>query len=88
MGEIKFSNHAILKLQVLKEHGITVHEDFVREVINSPDKVEKGYRERLVAQKGLDEKHVLRVVYENKTDHIVIVTMYPGRRERYEKNKI
>lgn len=88
MIEIKFSDHAILKLQLLKEHGITVHKDMVRETIISPDNVEKGYRERLVAQKGLDEKHVLRVVYENKIDHFLIITMYPGRRERYEKNKI
>ena len=86
MKKIKFSNHGILKIQLLKDHGIQVHESFIREMIKSPGKVEKGYRGRLVAQKGLDERHVLRVVYEDKPAYIAIITMYPGRRERYEKD--
>ena len=86
MKEIKFSNHAILKIQLLKKHGITILEEYVKEVIKSPDKIEQGYKKRLVAQKGLDEKHILRVIYEDKPDQIVVVTMYPGRRDRYEKD--
>ena len=48
--------------------------------------MEKGYKGRMVAQKRLDERHVLRVVYEDKPEHILIITLYPGRRERYEKD--
>jgi len=29
-------------------------------------------------------EHVLRVVYEEKDNEIVVVTFYPARRERYE----
>jgi len=42
--------------------------------------------ERHIAQKGFDETHVLRVVYEVFRDKEYIVTVYPGRRSRYEKD--
>ncbi len=45
-----------------------------------------GYKERLTAQKGFDNTHVLRVVYESKPEKIYVVTVYPGRRSRYEKD--
>lgn len=82
--KIELSNHAVLKIEVLRRHGITIDEDFINKVITSPDKIDIGYKERLVAQKELDKDHVLRVVYENKPDRILVVTMYPGRKERYE----
>ena len=51
-----------------------------------PDNIEKGYKGRLIAQKELDEDHVLRVVYEKEADKIIIITLYPGRKKRYEKD--
>ena len=85
--DIKFSGHALLKIQILKDHGFQVDEELVRNVVNNPDKIEEGYKAgRLVAQKGIDKDHVIRVVYEERTDYVLIITMYPGRRKRYEKN--
>ncbi len=51
MKEIKFSNHANVKLLILKKHGIIINEDFVKEVIIFSNKVEKGWhnKERMVA---------------------------------------
>jgi len=84
---IIFSGHALLKMQILREHGFRVDEEFIRNVVKDPDKIEKGHKAaRLVAQKGIDKDHVIRVVYEERTDHLLIITMYPGRRKRYEKN--
>jgi len=40
----------------------------------------------LIAQKKIDENHVLRVVYEKNNDNILIITIYPGRSERYDKS--
>ena len=51
-----------------------------------PQKLEQGYGGRAIAQKGLDHDHVLRVVYEEHPDELVIITFYPGRRERYDKD--
>jgi len=66
--------------------NIAVDKDFIKNAIIYPDKTGYGYKGRLVAQKRLDDDHVLRVVYEEYTDHILVVTLYPGRRERYEKD--
>jgi len=48
--------------------------------------IDAGYKNRLIAQKGFDETHVLRVVYESVEEKFVVITVYPGRRSRYEKN--
>ena len=40
----------------------------------------------MVAQRGITETHVLRVVYEESEDELVVVTFYPGRKDRYEGN--
>lgn len=53
-----------MKIDILKTHEIYIEKDFVEEVIFSPDKVEQGYKDRLIAQKKLDKERVLRVVYE------------------------
>ena len=46
----------------------------------------KGYKERLVAQKGFDKTRFFRVVYEALPEKLYVVTIYPGRRSRYEKD--
>ncbi|MDP2967769.1 MAG: DUF4258 domain-containing protein [Deltaproteobacteria bacterium] len=58
----------------------------VENVVRTPDRIDKGYKERLIAQKGFDDTHVLRVIYETLPDKIYVVTLYPGRRSRYEKD--
>jgi len=73
-------------MEILKTHGLEIGEDMVKEAITSPDKIDKGYLGRQIAQKKLDENHVLRVVYEDRPDEILVITLYPGRRKRYEKD--
>jgi uncharacterized DUF497 family protein len=65
---------------------IFVDEKLITKIITKPDRIEKGYKNRLVAQGVLDDKHVLRIVYEESNDEIKIITIYPGRRSRYEKD--
>lgn len=84
----RFSQHARLKFRVLAEHGIDLQEELVLGIVRNPDAVFDGYGGRTVAQGPLDERRVLRVVYEERENDIVIVTFYPGRRERYEKSQI
>ena len=81
---IRFTSHAKDKFLILERHGFYVSEDMVKDVVLNPDKVEKGKKGRMVAQKVIDDEHVLRVVYEIENDEILIVTFYPGRRKRYE----
>ncbi len=84
--EIRFSNHALLKFKVLEAHGIIINEEFVKNTILYPDRIEKGYKGRIIAQKQLDNEHVIRVIYEEFPDCIIVITFYPGRRDRYEKD--
>lgn len=84
--EIEFSLHSLLKIELLKSHGIDVSKEAVEDIIKNPDRIDVGYKERLIAQKGFDDTRVLRVVYELLPEKIYVVTVYPGRRSRYEKD--
>ncbi|MEW6110478.1 MAG: DUF4258 domain-containing protein [Nitrospirota bacterium] len=83
---IEFSLHSLLKMEILKSHGLNVSKEIVENIVRNPDRIDTGYKDRLVAQKGFDETRVLRVVYETLLENIYIVTVYPGRRSRYEKD--
>jgi hypothetical protein len=86
MKEIIFSKHALLKIEILRAHGIIIDQEFVRKALTHPNKIERGYKGRFIAQKKLDDDHVLRTVYEENDEHILVITLYPGRSERYEKD--
>lgn len=84
--DIEFSPHSLLKIELLRSHGIKVSKEIVEDIIRNPDKIDVGYKERLIAQKDFDDTHVLRVVYESKPGKIYVVIVYPGRMSRYEKD--
>jgi hypothetical protein len=83
---MEFSPHSLLKIEMLRSHGMDVSKEIVENVVRTPDRIDKGYKERIIAQKGFDDTHVLRVIYETLPDKIYVVTLYPGRRSRYEKD--
>lgn len=86
MKEIRFSDHAILKMEVLAGHNLSIDPDFAIATVRSPDKIEVKEENKAIAQKRIDENLVLRVVYREFTAFILIITLYPGRRSRYEKD--
>ena len=86
LKELRFSDHALFKLDLLSQRGIVIHQDFVVDTIQSPDRQELGEGEKITAQKNLDNNLVLRVVYREYEAFILVITVYPGRRSRYEKN--
>ena len=61
--DIEFNPHSLLKIEILKSHGINVSKEIVEDVIRNPDRIDVGYKQRSIAQKGFDEIHVLRVVH-------------------------
>ncbi len=82
---IQFSLHSLSKIEILKNHGINISKKIIENIIEFPDKIETGYNGRFVAQKTIDDDHVMRVVYETKEVGIsIVVTVYPGKRSRYE----
>lgn len=88
MKPLIWSEHARWKLQLLSAHGLNVDPKAVEEIVKNPERVESGYKERFIAQGGLDSTRVLRVVYEETATSLTIVTVYPGNRQRYEKTSL
>ena len=82
--KVKLSDHVYDKLEILKERGFPIIENQVIDCLTNPDTILDGYRGRKIAQKNIDEKHLLRVVFEMKGDCLRAITVYPARRERYE----
>lgn len=80
--KIKFTLHANQKLTRLAKIGIT--KEKVVKTVNNPKKVVNGYFGRKIAQSYLTNDLILRVVYEQTEKEILIITIYPGKRRRYE----
>lgn len=79
---ISFTLHAEEKLLRLAKIGIT--REKVLEAIRAPEKIFKGYYGRKIAQNLFSSDLVLRVVFEETEDEIIVITIYPGEGRRYE----
>ncbi len=81
---IIYSNHVITMIEILRRHGIYVDKNLIEDIVRDSEKPVQGYKNRLIAQKKINETHVMRVVYEELNNIIEIVTVYPGRINRYD----
>jgi hypothetical protein len=54
MKKIRFSLHAEVSFGVLREHGISLSRSQVRQTVRCPEKIEREYAGRVVAQSSLD----------------------------------
>ncbi len=79
-----FTKHAQHKLRKVKQAGFSVSENKVEQTIINPIKVENREDGTYIATTLLDKTHVLRVVYRQENDIIIVITFYPGRRKVYE----
>jgi len=84
MNSIRYTHHARDKFEVLRRHGFEVTPGQVEDTVLNPQDVIPQRGDRYIAQKGITEQHVLRVVYRQEGETRVVITFYPGRRERYE----
>jgi hypothetical protein len=69
MKPVIFTRHAIDRLR-----GRGISEEIVKEVLTDPDRIDLG-DERPVAQKLVNGK-LIRVIYEEERDAIVVVSAY------------
>lgn len=81
---IVFTSHAMVKLQVLRRHGFKIEKEMVVDAIRHPSKVIRGRKDRFIAQRVYNQRHLIRVVYEVRDSKVMVVTLYPVKRERYE----
>jgi hypothetical protein len=79
---VNLSPHAKEKLERLALNGI--NEKNALNAIRKPESVTLGYFGRKIAQLTLTEELLLRVIYEETDNNILVVTLYPAKRRRYE----
>jgi hypothetical protein len=79
---IIFSPHAREKLKRLTK--IKISEEKIIQTIQNPENVTSGYSGRKIAQSSLMDELLLRVVYEEMDNNILVITVYPAKRRRYE----
>ncbi|MBI4277526.1 MAG: DUF4258 domain-containing protein [Armatimonadetes bacterium] len=86
MAGIRYTRHAHNKFEILRRLGFQVTPEQVEDTVLAPERVtaDPRGRGRFIAQKRIAERHVLRVVYREEGETRVVITFYPGRRERYE----
>jgi len=84
---ICFTHHALIKIKLIKEHGVEISKDLIREAIQNPDFTTQEKFGRKAAYKILGERLALRVIYE-KNKEIMVITVMIVRRKRYEKDHV
>ena len=84
MTGLEYTRHARDKFEILKRHGFEVTSDQVEETVLNPERVAPQPKGKFIAQKRISAHHVLWVVYRMEGETYVVITFYPGRRERYE----
>jgi hypothetical protein len=81
---IIFTKHASDKFKELERHKFSISRKDVLDTLREPDLIDKSRLPLLIAQKTIDSKHVLRVVFKKERDIIKVITFYPGRIKQYE----
>ena len=83
MKPVRFTRHAIEKLGLLRQWGFEIDRESIASGLARPHESSPGYLGRSIARLQLDANHILRVVYEENGE-VVVITMYPAREDRYE----
>jgi len=80
--KIIFTKHAKEKFQILKEQGFIVKLKQVLDTLKNPDLIDHSRLPLLIAQKSIDQEHVLRVVFKKENNIIKVITFYPARKRK------
>ena len=79
-----FTKHAKEKFSKVKRAGFPLTKNQVKDTVQNPVRVENKPDDTFIATKILDSAYILRVVYREEDDIIVIITFYPARRKDYK----
>jgi hypothetical protein len=85
--EIRWSEHAQLKLDIFNQRNVNISSDWIVEIIQNPNTLIEE-EDKKIAQSPITDGLVLRVIYREFSTFILIITFYPGRRSRYEKDSL
>ncbi|MFZ6016515.1 MAG: DUF4258 domain-containing protein [Nitrospirota bacterium] len=71
-------------LKHFEKYGFFITKEKVIEILKNPENITTAKRCRKIAQSGVNDNHVLRIVFEEKEDVMEVIIFYPARRGRYE----
>ena len=82
--QIAYTKHAEKKFTDLKELGVVITKILIKTTLSKPLNIDatSDYPNK-IAVGLLNKSHILRVVYREEHDTIVVITFYPARKERY-----
>jgi len=83
LREIIFRNHVSDKIDIFKELGWDISFNQIKNTVNNPDLTGKTKQNQPTAITFLNQKHILRVVYEIRNDIIEVITIHISRKGRY-----
>ena len=84
MDKIIFSNHSIEKIKILNKHGFQINKKMAVDIMKNPDKITNSYKNRKIAQKIINNRYFIRVIFMEYLGSKRIITFYPVKRSRYE----
>lgn len=82
--KIIYTKHATEKFKELKNEGWVITKAKIEQTIKNPKWKGVTKDGEKTALSLIDEKHILRIVFDKKDDIIKVITFHIGRRGRYE----
>ena len=83
--KIIYTLHALEKFKELKLEGWFITKNKIYQTLNNPKWKGLTKENQETALSLVDEKHIIRVVFERENDGIIkVITFHFGRRGRYE----
>ena len=81
---IRITGHAQDRLRQERDRGFEVDEALAMEILLQPYQLTPARDGRWFAQSPIDERHLLRVLFEEESEGLVIITVYVSSRRQYE----
>ncbi len=82
--KIIFTRHAEKKLKDLEKLGVIVAKSFIQSILKNPLHVDgESDSPKKIASGKFGEKHLLRIVFREENDIILVITFYPAKKGRY-----
>lgn len=80
MKNITFTLHSLSKIEILKRHGFFIKWSLIIDMLENPSRVYPGYGNKLIAERVLNKKIMLRTIFSECNSDIKVITLYPSRR--------
>lgn len=82
--KIVFTHHAEKKFKDLEKLGIYVKRSLIKDILKNPIHIDiQADYPKKIASGELDKQHLLRIVFREENDTIIVITFYPAKKGRY-----